>query len=435
MIVYRISLCVYPIAGPTSAVHYDITPEFMQKVQEFRKFDSELISNINCCAFCGQCSLGGSLPRGSNFTTMDPLDNFPPNNSPYGIANELMRQHTFDQVTRRWFRCSSCKDNPAMVQRMRQTVLMAPNYLRQLLAAHPLHVQLLSVIDASVNFNDRFGSFRTGQLQPRQQLLSSPLISFGQRRPLNEGSLEQLGALLKTLKGNKHPVLERYQTLLERGGSDNNAAQPAVEPDRLQHVLEAPGLLADSPFTPGENPMAAIYQLAEEGVQSRATKRRTAPTLASPDASTVHAAPFDRTNESYGVPWLPSSTVNHILEKTREEGAGRIDGSRPIMPSEDPQATINLAEHVTFAVALDVEPPFQQVPYNQVYAAGVLADHGPEQLHTELLTNGIGLPVNQSRASAGALSLTLELAIFTALFPWGEGAFNSAKSRFGDYLR
>jgi hypothetical protein len=92
------------------------------------------------CAFCGHANLGG---LDSKLDTVPSQGDVPP----YALANALMEDRTRDP-SGRWYACSSCKRKPSAWTRY--LVMHSPAYCRSLLLLHPLHAQLLSLVDVSI---------------------------------------------------------------------------------------------------------------------------------------------------------------------------------------------------------------------------------------------------------------------------------------------
>ena len=323
-----------PTLAPAGAVHHPFPEDFPARLHAFERAEAAMFPGMYCCAFCGVCALGGERRSRVCFTTMKPLPHVPC--TPYGIANGFLKRHTVAD-NGDWNVCKACSQSPQQrAARMRRTVFMSPPYVRALLNAHPLYVQMLSLVDVSVNFEARRDGFARGALAAERQLLSSPLISRG--HVPEDGSA--VPPPVRTLLGiNKvvNPHVRKYLTLLEK---------------------ERPG---------------------------------------------------------HGLPLIPEQAVQHITDAARQRA--------PAVHMDDD--AMRLAFSLAAAVDVDPRPPAP----GQTFVPGAVTERESLQA-VDLETDAQGLAVHPSTD----VQLTLELALFAALFPHGRGAFDGAGS-FADYLR
>ena len=132
----------------------------------------------------------------------------------------------------------------------------------------------------------------------------------------------------------------------------------------------------------------------------------------------------------HGLPLVPPEAIAHITERAAGRNPTNMGVHADVMPrvfnlvaavDADPQ----IAADVLRASAAGRPATFK---VGQVTVRGSGED-------VDVLTDGRGLPVKRSGAALpdGVMELTVELAVFAALFPMGRGAFSGGD--FSEYLR
>ena len=115
---------------------------------------------------------------------------------------------------------------------------MSIEYLRAMLSVHPLHTQMTSVMDVSVNLRDRVDGYAHGDLRSDNVLLANPLVARGQlpsERQHGEGIPAEVQSLLAQLKQSS-PVVQRFQTLAEKPVPGHGL--PLLPPESIQAITE-----------------------------------------------------------------------------------------------------------------------------------------------------------------------------------------------------
>jgi hypothetical protein len=120
---------------------------------------------LTVCALCGCAALAGLDLK---LETVPPQGDLPP----YALANALMEVRTRDP-SGRWYACSSCKKKPSAWTRY--LVMHSPANCRSLLSMHPLKLQLLSLVDVSIEMVKKIRGFAHGILE-ESSILDGPLI-------------------------------------------------------------------------------------------------------------------------------------------------------------------------------------------------------------------------------------------------------------------
>jgi hypothetical protein len=131
----------------------DITfsKDFTSHLAKWDKQDDGLISKMLCCAFCGQCELGGEVVSKTNgFAAIPPppwANGAAQQMPPYSLSYPHLKDHMQTPDGKMWYRCSRCKEEGQRTKRMKRVIQLYPQYLGRLLCLHFLHAQMLSLID------------------------------------------------------------------------------------------------------------------------------------------------------------------------------------------------------------------------------------------------------------------------------------------------
>ena len=117
-----------------------------------------------------------------------------------------------------WNMCPAChKSDTARTHRSSRMPFLSYLYQQLIAAAQPLHLMLLSVIDVSINFKDRFNSFLQGGLRPKG-LFDCALLSWDDQT-LNCTAFTDLPPCVKQIYEScmrTNPLFHHYLTLAER---------------------------------------------------------------------------------------------------------------------------------------------------------------------------------------------------------------------------
>lgn len=113
---------------------------------------------MKCCSICGNVTFSNQKKdmKAKNMGRAIP---------PYAIANTFMWEYTYaDDTQTSWHTCPLCKAYP---DRIKYIVFFSPTYIQTILKIHVSNLQLLSVIDVSVDVTRRVNSFVTGHIEKR----------------------------------------------------------------------------------------------------------------------------------------------------------------------------------------------------------------------------------------------------------------------------
>ena len=352
-----------------------------------------------CCGFCGITAFGGQTLQEANFKLVDPLPDFPAAAPPYAFNNMDMRAfmvegHDLTAAAPRWHQCSLCHKagkEGKLCHRMRHNLVISQEYQRRLLALHPLDAQLLSLTDVTMAVTNRVRGHARGEIHTDNCLLNTFLVN--------------------------------------RGPAGDHAAAAADVPDQVKDILGV--LKHTSPL------VSKVKTLAEKDVPG------------------------------HGLPLIPQKAIADITA----QAASRNPAFMGLDPNVD-----GMSDIFSMVAVIDADPVVAQPAGPQpggsrpVFKVGkvTLRDTGQD---VDLITDSAGLPVKalkhrrRQRGGIGddsseedeqqdeapavppafdtvapdlplpslELQLTLELAVFAALFPHAIGAFK--EGRFSDYLR
>lgn len=138
----------------TGPADLSFSPEFSAKLAKWDQAEAAMMTNLHCCAFCGECNFGGKRTSDLGFHTIDPPEGVI--QCPYAICSPHLLVHMKDPETSAWRVCSGCwKSKNQRLRRMQHNVQMTPPYITSLLAAHPMQTQALGLVDISINMTRR----------------------------------------------------------------------------------------------------------------------------------------------------------------------------------------------------------------------------------------------------------------------------------------
>ena len=325
-----------------------ISDDFREKLKRWREADDKMVSDMHCCGYCGTTAFGGERLSQCAFKAVPPVGGL--EDPPYTLQCATMLPY---MTTKKgwWKACNGCAaGGPARLERMKHVVQLLPEYYQALLSLPPLQAQSLSLIDVSMQFNERVYGFAHGNMR-QHGLLTDPLIACGDF-PVTGEHVPAALSMLQEENNRTNPLMRHFKTLAEKGGP-NTHGLPVLPGEAVEHITAAAE--QRDPTNMGYNAMPSVMSLMA---------------AVSPDQRGVAAA----------------------------------------MQTEDGR------------------PPTFVVGSVRIRDTGMDAD---------LVVRAEGLPVQRARDApplkAGDVQLTLELAIFAALFPHARGAF--AGGQFAEYLR
>ena len=126
-----------------------------------------------------------------------------------------------------WNSCASCKTDASRANRTQRVHFLTYMYQQFLYAAHPFKVMLLSVVDVSMNFTNRFTSFLQGGMRPKG-LLDCAFLRWNQEG-LDCSGYADLPTCVKEIYDTclvTNPSLQHYLTFSERANA--NSALPIL---------------------------------------------------------------------------------------------------------------------------------------------------------------------------------------------------------------
>ena len=187
--------------------------QFSHRLAEWQALCGRAITNMVCCGFCGYVALGNAnlkqwtqLPIASLSATLQP--------APYAIMNGFMAQHVMHSPST-FHVCPVCKNKHARAKRALHTVLMDPAYVEKLLGLPCLDVQLLSVVDVSIAFQERWNCMAAGELVNRSVLDGALVTSGAHIHPNVHHHLKSRLTDLLMYNLESNPIIQQFYTMLE----------------------------------------------------------------------------------------------------------------------------------------------------------------------------------------------------------------------------
>ena len=187
--------------------------QFSHRLAEWQALCGRAITNMVCCGFCGYVALGNAnlkqwtqLPIASLSATLQP--------APYAIMNGFMAQHVMHSPST-FHVCPVCKIKHARAKRALHTVLMDPAYVEKLLGLPCLDVQLLSVVDVSIAFQERWNCMAAGELVNRSVLDGALVTSGAHIHPNVHHHLKSRLTDLLMYNLESNPIIQQFYTMLE----------------------------------------------------------------------------------------------------------------------------------------------------------------------------------------------------------------------------
>ena len=182
-----------------------------------------MFDNVQSCSACGMSEI--SLPHLSSssntyvhFSKVQPYNDIAPADKCYPFINA---NKTYKSPDGLWYMCAACKKSPSgrakYLVSHRNSSNTSNAYTKKLLGLDPTYAQLLSCVNATVNFQTRAYGFASGALI-ETSILDMPLLQFNQEtRTVAIDPPEELAELLSTLR-RINPVVQQYLTLSEQEG-------------------------------------------------------------------------------------------------------------------------------------------------------------------------------------------------------------------------
>lgn len=154
--------------------------------------------------------------------------------APYAICNAHMSEYC--STTTHWLVCKTCQKNQA--QRIPVSVYMTPEYLNLLVAADPIKIQTLSLLDSSVSISEKMhNAFYSGSLC-RASPLSNPLISWTEDTEVLDNLHSHTPTVLQTLLAQNilyNPFFQKYLTVLER--NTTTLPVPVISHNAVKNIV------------------------------------------------------------------------------------------------------------------------------------------------------------------------------------------------------
>lgn len=142
------------------------------------KATCQSLSKVHACGYCGVSGFG-AVADDWTVVAAPPVDGCvnPREDhrwllaAPYAVNNTLAADTiiaTYDPPS--FHCCSLCAKSEATRNRRSQCPYMSPEYARKLLALHPLHAQMLAVLDCGFTVESRYCGYAHGELTGRSLL-------------------------------------------------------------------------------------------------------------------------------------------------------------------------------------------------------------------------------------------------------------------------
>jgi hypothetical protein len=149
----------------TTAHHW---PSIDRLFDDWNEVCNKTIKNMLVCGSCGAVCYGNCLDQKYNFRSIEP-----PALAPYAYCNLFLLPYIHrDPET--YYVCRHYAQKP---NRCSILSFMSPSYIRILLKAKPLYVQLLAFIDCRLGISNKFNGFHSGFVQ-NNSLIDNPMISW-----------------------------------------------------------------------------------------------------------------------------------------------------------------------------------------------------------------------------------------------------------------
>jgi hypothetical protein len=127
---------------------------------------------MTCCGFCGFMKLH---LQGTHFCVVPYKFGIIVATTLYGCSNIIMSTYTTTCDGLHVYVCNACFKFYEQLEWIKYVVFQSMDYMKQILANNPLHLQLLSFIDISMKIEQQNYGFMHGQIQPCG-LLNNPLL-------------------------------------------------------------------------------------------------------------------------------------------------------------------------------------------------------------------------------------------------------------------
>jgi hypothetical protein len=181
--------------------------------EKFTLTCARIFGQMQCCAGCGVCKLGGSGVSGHSMKRRVPPANTDP---PYGSANATMKKFCSKEGgDGRWYVCDWCdRRRSTSVSPSPDLVAYDSNYVRALLRCNVASLMKLALVDVGVVIKERWSGYHQCRLSPVP--IVGPLIGSSQ---VGNGAALQ-GIMRVLLHSDGSSFVRKYLTLHERPGMD-----------------------------------------------------------------------------------------------------------------------------------------------------------------------------------------------------------------------
>jgi len=181
--------------------------------EKFTVTCGRIFGQMQCCAECGVCQLGGTGHRGNPMKRKTAPANRAP---PYASMNAAMKKFCSKEgEDGRWYVCDQCdKRCSTSVSPSPDMVAYDSNYVRVLLRCDVASLLKLALVDVGAVIKERWSGYHHCRLSPVP--IVGPLI--GSRQVGNGAALQEIMRLLLHPDGNS--FVRKYLTLHERPGRD-----------------------------------------------------------------------------------------------------------------------------------------------------------------------------------------------------------------------
>jgi hypothetical protein len=124
------------------------------------------------CGGCGAVRHGNCVDI-NNFSLRSMQ---PPALAPYAYYNLFLLAY-IHLDPHNYYVCRRCTDkSPSEIKLKKILPFMSPSYIRMLLKANPLYIQLLAFVDCRLGISNKFNGFHLGFVQ-NNSLIDSPMIT------------------------------------------------------------------------------------------------------------------------------------------------------------------------------------------------------------------------------------------------------------------
>jgi hypothetical protein len=184
-------------------------PLINNHVSRWKVFTSSFFTAMAVCSICGILQFGDTSVRSKLPHTLVPTADA--SGTPFAMANMMLHDLTVDG--NKAHVCHGCRAQTSThIVYPHMLPLHTEQYTKAILAAHPAHVMLMSVLDLGLSFTSRMQGFSQGQMV--QTVFDGALVAFGATPDPSSFPQDLRNVLALNIFNN--PVLQQYVSMIEQ---------------------------------------------------------------------------------------------------------------------------------------------------------------------------------------------------------------------------